>query len=277
LFVGGYTSPAFNALAREVRAAGGRVVLMSDNNWTGTLRQRTLDPLRHWLLLRRNYDGILVPGASGERIAASWGYGDDVIERGLYGADPALFTAGPPLVERRKAFLFVGQFIARKNVLGLADAFVRFAADHPDWSLSLCGNGAQKDEIPSHPQISVHGFVQPPQLSTLLRNVRCLVLPSLEEHWGLVVHEAALSGCALALSRTVGAAADLARPENALLFEPGDSAAIARALAQFAGWSDEQWAAAELSSRQLASAFGPNAFADGVERLAGQLGARSLS
>lgn len=274
LFTGGYGFPAFNALADEVRNAGGRVVLMSDNNWTGTPRQRVLDPLRHRLLLRHRHDAIFVPGASGVRVARSWGYPQETIQTGLYGADPTLFNGGPPLEDRPKTFLFVGQFIARKNVLGLVDAFARFAARRSDWSLRLCGSGPQNDQISKVPGLSVHGFVQPPQLAELLRGARCLVLPSLEEHWGLVVHEAALSGCALALTRTVGAASDLARPQNALLFAPGDTAALADALAQFAAWDDDRWATAERTSRQLAAAFGPAAFADGVLTLATKLGQR---
>lgn len=276
LFCGGYSLPAFNALARRVHQEGGRVILMSDNNWQGSLRQRTLDPLRHRLLFRSRFDGIFVPGASGERVAHSWGYRNGAVARGLYGADPTLFHWGPPLQERSRTFLFVGQFIARKNVLGLAEAFVRFADQFPDWSLSLCGAGVQENNIPRHPGIEVRGFVQPLQLAELLRQVRCLVLPSLEEHWGVVVHEAVLSGCALALSTTVGAADDLARNENAVLFPPGDTEAIARALADIAVWDDDRWTLAARVSRELAAAFGPEAFADGVDSLIPPLNGKVL-
>jgi glycosyltransferase involved in cell wall biosynthesis len=142
LFIGGYGIPAFNALADDVRRAGGHVVLMSDNNWTGTPRQKLLDPIRHRLLLRHRHDAIFVPGESGVRVARSWTYPQNAIQTGLYGADPQLFNGGPPLTQRPKRFLFVGQFVARKNVLGLAQAFIKFAAAHPDWSLSLCGSPA---------------------------------------------------------------------------------------------------------------------------------------
>ena len=271
LFMGGYSVPAFNALAAQVRAHGGRVVLMSDNNWQGTIRQWTLDSWRHRLFMRYRFDGVFVPGASGVRVARRWGYRDDVIATGLYGADPVLFRAGPPLAERSKTFLFVGQFIARKNVVGLAEAFVRFAEKFPDWSLSLCGSGIQRGEIPRHPRIDVHGFVQPAKLAELLQSVRCLVLPSLVEHWGLVVHEAALSGCALALTTTIGAADDLAGAENSVLFPPGNSMAIGRALSEIASWSDQRWRAAECLSLQRAQRFGPAVFAGGVNMLRDRL------
>lgn len=268
LFCGGYSTPAFNTLAKQVRKQGGSVILMSDNNWRGRLRQYTIDPVRHRLFFRSRFDGIFVPGISGIRLARSWGYKTERIAAKLYGADPALFNGGPPLAERPKTFLYVGQFIDRKNVLRLAEAFVSFAERNADWRLQLCGSGPLADRIPKHPRISVLGFVQPPQLAQLLRQVRCLVLPSYEEHWGLVVHEAALTGCALALSETVAAADDLARSENAVLFRPHNTAAIGRALATLAAWDVERWTQAEDASRRLAQAFGPAPFAESVSRLA---------
>ena len=266
LFQGGYHVPAFNALGREVRMAGGRAILMADNNWTNSLRQRIFDPLRHRLLFTRRFSGVLVPGASGVRWARRMGYAGPV-EMGMYGADPSLFFAGPPLERRPKRLFFVGQFVPRKNVLGLAEAFTCVASRFPDWTLVLCGSGEQHCAIPQHPQIVVEGFVQPAQLATKLRAARAFVLPSLEEHWGLVVHEAALSGAALVLSTAVGAAEDLAGPENSVIFSPGDSRALAHALATVMAWDDSRFAAAERASLDLAKAFSPDRFAAAVAEL----------
>jgi len=266
LFVGGYRTPAFNALARQVRRSGGAVVLMTDNNWQASITQRFIEPIRHRILYRHRFDGVFVPGRSGVRNATNWGYHVSQIAEGLYGSDPLLFNKGRPILERPKEFLFVGQFIERKNVLGLADAFVAFAKEHQDWGLTLCGSGKQLSDIPSHPRINVQGFVQPKQLSDLMGRSRCLVLPSLEEHWGIVVHEAALSGCALALSETVGAAEDLARPENAVTFTPGDHISLVGALSEIATWEKSQWQKANEISRSTASRFGPEVFADAVDR-----------
>lgn len=271
LLQGGYYLPAFRSLAEEVLENGGKVVLGSDNNWQGGLRQRFIDPLRHRLLLRRNFDGVMTPGAAGIRYSRAMGYGADCIAPGLYGADPALFNGGPPLVERPRTFLFVGQLIPRKNVIGAAAAFERAAGDLEGWNFEICGSGMQRAEIPRHPAIRVRDFVQPPQLAELMRQARCLVLPSLEEHWGVVVHEAALSGCALVLTDVVGAAPDLACGENAVLIPPGDDAAIERALREIASWSDARWVTAEATSRALGAEFGPHRFSTELRRLVARL------
>jgi glycosyltransferase involved in cell wall biosynthesis len=190
----------------------------------------------------------------------------------MYGADPALFHGGEPLHLRPKTILYVGRLAPIKNVVGLTQAFAAFAKDHPDWVLRICGSGGQRALLPDHAQIQVEDFVQPPQLAEIMREARCLVLPSLHEPWGVVVHEAALSGCALALSTAVGAADDLARPDNAVLFKPRSVAAIEGALRTIAGWDDQQWQRAEQTSRELAKQFGPERFADAVDRFIEILG-----
>jgi glycosyltransferase involved in cell wall biosynthesis len=266
LFQGGYHIPAFNALGRETRRAEGRIILMADNNWTNSLRQRVIDPLRHRLLFTRDFDGVLVPGASGVMWARKMGYTGPV-KTGMYGADPSLFRPGPRLAQRPKRLFFVGQFVERKNVLGLAKAFATVADSFKDWKLILCGSGEQRGAIPDHPQIIIEGFVQPEQLSAKLREARALVLPSCEEHWGMVVHEAALSGAALVLSSAIGAAEDLATSDNSVIFPPGDTRALAAALAEVMSWDDARLATAERVSLERARAFSPARFAAAVAEL----------
>lgn len=271
MFVGGYKIPAFNTLVRKCRDAGVPVVLMSDMNWQGNFRQRFLQPLRHRFLLRGYYSAVFVPGKAGVDFARHMGYAENVIRTGLYGGDKGVFSRGPDMESRSKTFLFVGQFIARKNVLGLIRAFHRFSNDHPEWTLRLCGSGPQKDEIEPHPRIFVENFVQPPELAKRFHDARAMILPSIEEHWSLVAIEAALSGCALGLTSVNGIALELATPENAVVYAPSSDAAIEDALRQFASWTEEQWQKAQEKSLDLAKDYGPQRFASEVEEFTRQL------
>ena len=97
-----------------------------------------------------------------------------------------------------------------------------------------------------------------------MRASRCLVLPSFREHWGLVVHEAALAGCALILSDQIGSARDLACPENALIFPAENIPLLVQAFEDIAAWGDDRWRKAEDASRKLAGKFGPEIFAASV-------------
>ncbi|MCP9234079.1 glycosyltransferase [Mesorhizobium sp. LMG 17147] len=265
-FQGGFHWPAFNSLGVRCRSGGGKVILQTDSNWQGTLRQHLLDPIRHRALLRRRFDGVFVPGIAGTKYAERMGYRSSTVLEGMYGADPVLFNGGASLNSRPKRFLFVGRLVQVKFVVALAKAFVDFAADNSEWSLQICGAGPLREQLPCHPRLDVSDFLQPAQLADVFRNARCLVLPSLYEPWGLVAHEAVLSGCALALSQVVGSAQDLATKSNSVLFRPGDVNAITDALRSIASWDTHHWQEAENASRSVATKFGPGPFADAVAR-----------
>lgn len=260
----GWGSPAFNHLGAEVKRRGGHVVGMSDANWRGDFRQRVLGRLGFGLRYRRSFDGMLVPGKQGRRLMRSFGFDDDDIYEGMYGADPSVFHGGASLDTRPPEFLYVGQFIERKNVLRLVRAFTRFVEIHPEWTLRLCGGGAQYDQIEPHPRIIKQSFKQTLELSDLYRNARFFVLPSHVEAWGLVVHEAALSGCALMLSDPIGSVDDLSNDKNSLRFDAADEEAILVAMLAAANMDGGQLAAAESESRRLASGFGPARFASEI-------------
>lgn len=262
-FQAGWSCPAFNALGDEVRAAGGKVCLLMDNNWRGNLRQ-WFGGVWFRLATKRKFVAVMVPGRSGRRLARWYGFAQEEIFEGLYGADPAVFFDGPPLAERPKRILFVGQYIERKDCLGLATAFAAVADQLPAWELYLYGNGAMRDKIPSHPRIRVHGFVQPTKLGALYRSARIFALPSLSEAWGLVVHEAALSGCQLLLSDTIGSRHDFATQKNAAEFSAGNRAALAQVLLQLAAADDHALTQAQAESRARAATHGPAVFADRV-------------
>jgi glycosyltransferase involved in cell wall biosynthesis len=267
-FQSGWAYPAFNSLGDEVRAAGGKVCLLMDNNWRGDLRQILGAP---WFRLfqRRKFSAVLVPGKSGRRLARWYGMPDEKIFEGMYGADPQLFFNGPPLSERPKRIIFVGQYIKRKGCVPLARAFASAAERLPGWELWMYGSGPLQSAIPPHPAIKVMGFVQPEQLGVLYRGARIFALPSFAEAWGLVVHEAALSGCQLLLSSTVGSAPDFAMPANARTFRPGDEIGLASAMVQLAETAELQ--EAQSASVGAARSHGPSVFARQVHAIVRQL------
>ena len=269
-FQAGWACQSFNALGDEVRAAGGKVCLQMDSNWRGDLRQ-WLGGLWFRLARKRKFSAVLVAGISGRRVARWYGFTDEEIFEGLLGADPAVFFDGPPLATRPKRILFVGQYIERKDCVGLAKAFASVAAQLPEWELHLYGSGPLQDKIPAYPRIRVHGFVQPAELGALYRSSRIFALPSYSEAWGLVVHEATLSGCQLLLSATIGSRYDFATEKNAAEFPAGDCDALAQAILQLATSDDDSLARAQAESRALSATHGPAVFANRVAAIVSKL------
>lgn len=220
LMVSGWATPCFNRWRDEVRRAGCRVIVSVDNNYELTFKQ-VLKAVRFRLLLKNKYDGFFVPGVSGECLLRLYGVRKDDIYRGLYAADSSIFYDGQTLTYRPKRILFVGRFNQRKNIVPFCEEFLKIPESvRKGWELEICGCGILKNQIPDHTAIRVHDFVQPVELSGIYRDARFFALPSKEEHWGLVVHEAALSGCGLLLSNRVGAAKDFVDEENGVLFDP---------------------------------------------------------
>lgn len=257
--VSGWHEPICLAAARAAKTRGSWTATMIDNRWTGSARQ-VARAAWHRLFRSQLFDAAWVPGRAGARTAEALGFPRESIYEGLYGADPTIYTAGPPLDARPKRFLYVGQFIERKNVVNLTNAFVRFSEMHPDWELVMHGIGPDRERLAEHPRIVVHQFANPHVIASAMQNARFLVLPSHEEHWGVVVHEACLAGCGLILSQAIGAAEDLATAENCITIVGQGSDSIASALSRAANLSDSQLGTASRVSLTRGARFGPRAF-----------------
>ncbi|WP_165498842.1 glycosyltransferase [Chlorobium sp. N1] len=258
----GWNRTAFSSLGREVKRAGGLVIGLSDANWRADYRQLVLGPIAFRLLYKSHFDGMIVPGSQGTRLMKYFGVDKLCIREGMYGADSSIFKSGPPLNERSKTILYVGQFIERKNVLRLVDAFLKFVDKYPEWKLHLVGSGSLKNKIPKSEGVVVEDFVQPEKLARYYQDAKFFVLPSLVEAWGLVVHEATLCGCGLLLSNAVGSAPDLSNDVNSVKFDPRDTLSIQHAFDVMASMDEVRLSAVELESYRLSCRFGPDRFAE---------------
>lgn len=264
LVVSGWYIPAFNLLAERVRANGGKVIAMNDGNFVFSMKE-ILRTIRFRLLLKRKFDAFFVPGRAGIRLMRFYGVPRDKIFTGMYTADSTIFYDGLPLGERAKRIVYVGRFNQRKNVLRMCDAFLKAGGDKLGWTLALYGNGELKEAIPKAPSIEIHDFVQPEQLGEVYRNARCFVLASLEEHWGVVVHEAALSGCFLLVSRCVGAAEDFVGKRNGILFNPLSVGALTRSFEKVFSMDDNYLKKAQEESLQMGGLTGLKSFVTGIK------------
>jgi glycosyltransferase involved in cell wall biosynthesis len=251
----GWAYANFCALAREVKSHGGTVVCMVDNTRKRNLRQAIGKHVFRWVY-RPYIDGVLVPGESGKELMAYFGMPDASVHAGMYGADPEIFQPGPPLMERQYDFLFAGQFIARKGIAGLSRAVRELRADAREFKIAAIGDGPMREDLESA-AIKIHPFAGAEGVASLMRDARFLVLPSTEDHWGVVVHEAALSGCGLILSRGVGSRMDLLTPRNGFVCRAGRPGQAMRQALN----ADEEWlVSCYKESLALARSFGPESW-----------------
>jgi glycosyltransferase involved in cell wall biosynthesis len=252
----------FSALAKAVREKGGKTICMIDNNRKRTVRQAVGGAVFRFVLREhRNIDAVFVPGIDGGRLMGQFGFSERKIRKGLYGADPEIFRPGPPLDQRPRDFLFVGQLIERKGIVTLLQAVEKLRAESINCGLAALGSGPMEAAVRSA-GIPVLGFCPPDLVAEEMRKTKFLVLPSYEEHWGVVVHEAALSGCGLILSDAIGSRHDLLTAENGFLCKVRDSASLACAMRFALSLKNAELDRCRRVSVDVAADFGPERFAE---------------
>ena len=253
-FQSGWSITAFNKLGTEVKQNGGKLICISDNSWKNTPRQ-WLAALFSRLYYRKHFDAVWVPGISGMQLMKFYGMPENRIYQGLYSADSKIFFHRDSIEKRAKKFIFVGQLIKRKGVNLLVRAFTKFTRQYPDWKLHIIGSGMLSDRLPKIDNIVYEGFKETRCVAEALRNSRFLILPSHEEHWGLVVHEAALCGCGLIVSDAVGSSLDLVGANNGIVFPNNSTNGLYKAMVRAASFNNKELQLISRESKDKALKF----------------------
>jgi glycosyltransferase involved in cell wall biosynthesis len=147
-----------------------------------------------------------------------------------YGAAPDVFFPSTGINAAEFRILFAGQVSLRKNVCTLLRALEKLR--RPDWRLDVFGNvgGEAKGVFARYRGITpltLHGSVGQRRLAHEMRRSSVLVLPSLEEGFGLVVVQALACGTPCVVSDAVGAKDLIEHRDNGSVFPVKSSEALA--------------------------------------------------
>ncbi|MET0560131.1 MAG: glycosyltransferase [Gaiellaceae bacterium] len=267
---GGIWSSPANIAALAARRRRGWAVVPWWGSFTRprpTWPRRLADPwVKHFM---RTADACLAYGTRQAR---------DLAEMGV---DPARTVLAPitPLAPERPPrreslrtgrdirFLFVGRLIERKGLEVLLRAF----AGYDGGELWIAGDGPLDEAVSraaaGDPRIRIFGHVGGEDLGDLYTNVDVLVVPSLYEAWGLVVHEGLAYGLPVITTDQVGAADDLIDPGvNGYVVAAGSEQATAEAMRAVGAWTDEQRAGAVKRSLDVLASCSFDRGADGFVR-----------
>ena len=227
----GWSVDAYRELARINKRRAVRILCM-DNQWKGSLRQY-LGVAVFRAHLRSLYDAAFVPGGRQARFASYMGFASDEIIEGHYACADTF--AQQAEAQSAPSFLFVGRLVPEKGLNELAAAWRAYTERNKDpWRLKICGTGPLSGVFAELPNTELMGFIQPSQLPGVMASSSALVLPSLQEPWGVVVMEATRSGLGLLLTTVCGAADYFLRDRlNGRLVPPGDVNALCEALEWF--------------------------------------------
>ncbi len=197
-----------------------------------------------WPMYFRLAQQVLAPSTAAREMLRSIGIPAQRIALTPYAVDNDRWSAQAALVDRAKVraawqvplaatvILFSAKLQPWKRPLDLLRAFAE--ANNPNSFLVYAGDGPLLEELKREArQLGVEdrvrflGFVNQSQLPSVYKSADLFVLPSEYEPFGVVVNEAMLCGCAIAVSDRVGAGPDLVHPENGFIFPCGDVQALA--------------------------------------------------
>lgn len=157
-----------------------------------------------------------------------------------YGADPDIFNTNGRQRPEHFKIVFAGQVGLRKATPTLFQALEKLK--RADWEVHFYGGTAPEAEkdvaaYSGRTPLTFHGAVSQRALAEGFRNASVLVLPSLEEGFGLVVPQALSCGLPCIVSDRVGAKDLVRHRENGSIFPCGDADALAGELA----WWEANW------------------------------------
>lgn len=275
IFLSGYERPSHFAAAVVARAWGKRVIVMLDSKYDDKPRKAWLEASKRVLMSPyhggfaagpRSADYLRRLGLEGREITL--GYDSVSLNR-----IRSLAAAYTPLPWHERPFLAVARYVPKKNLNFLLGAYAAFLASDPasPRRLVLCGGGpleatlrAESERLEIAHRVDFTGFVGQAEVARLLKGSLCLLLPSIEEQWGLVVNEALAFSLPIMASPAVGATDILLKDGcNGFLRAADDRAGWSEAMLRIS--SDETlWRQTAACSEEMSPLGDVSAFVQGV-------------
>jgi glycosyltransferase involved in cell wall biosynthesis len=236
-----------------------KVVCAIDNQWAGTLKQKIARFLGNLGVHKLFYDYAWVAGFDQYEFARMIGFKRSEIVFDYYSADLSKFQVldsnevRPPT----KKFLYVGRLTESKNIELLISAWTQFCKLNEDWSLTVVGRGPLSALV-ENAEVNWIEYLDPSKLAGVLVDHDVFILPSKDEHWGVVIHEAASAGLPIISSDACGAAKSFVISGfNGYSFKSGSLDDLLRVLLEVSSLSDTQLSEMSRGSKLLSTRITP--------------------
>lgn len=234
VFITGWVNNTIKQMADYFYKNKVKLVLLSDQPLKKNLRQRIGKNFIQPYL--NKFENVIVPGKAGYDLMLYYGVDKEKIRTGLYTATNNIFNEAIVLRDARtdypKVFLFDGQFIKRKGVEFLIKEYLDYLKLAKDpWELVMVGKGDLENIIPY--SIKNLGFIHQERLGEVYANAGCFILPSHEDHWGVVIHQAACAGLPLLISPYCGSHFELFKENiNGFFINPFEKGSLTQAMSK---------------------------------------------
>jgi glycosyltransferase involved in cell wall biosynthesis len=195
--------PQYMNLCKKLRKQNVYVISSMDNQWNSSFKQ-WIGVFTSKFFLKPSIDTFLVTGDRQANFARKLGY-DDVLY-GYAAADVDKFQVDRSGEDWPRSFLFIGRLIPIKGIDLLVRAYKKYRnLSKRPWDLKIVGTGPLRSLLDGVPGVKYFGFIQPKHIPSIMKESGCLVLSSLFENWGVVIHEACAAGLPVIASYNCGA------------------------------------------------------------------------
>jgi glycosyltransferase involved in cell wall biosynthesis len=289
---GGYNYLASWQSACWARVHGVPLLLWSESTSLDRRRgHRVVEFMKRGFL--RLCRAFVVPGTSSLQYLKALGISDERIFTAPNAVDSRLFAALAEEARREESqvrarlslplryFVYVGRLVRAKGVFDLVEAYARLDDEmRAQFGLVFVGDGADRSELMERASeitpgtIEFPGFVQREGLAEFYALADVLIFPTHSDTWGLVVNEAMSCGLPVIATSIAGCVADLLQDGwNGFVVPPRDPSQLAAAMARLAGDSRLRVKMGSRS-RERVEAYSPAAWAEGLVKVVGSVGAR---
>ena len=251
VYVSGWKNKKYLFLAKKYKLKGINVVLTMDNHWKKEIKQYFFTLFSRFFLLSR-FTHIWIPGQPQYEYAKKLGFKKNRIITGLYCANENLFkTINQSKFNRQ--FLFIGRLVEHKGLIILFNVINKLIEEKKlNFKFHFVGNGPLLNHIPKHPNIKHTQFINPIDLPNILKNAGIFILPSLYEAWGVVIHEAVLSGLPVITTYQTGASSEfIINNKNGFLYNAKNEKELKNIILSSVNMTESEYFKMSTNSKKL--------------------------
>jgi glycosyltransferase involved in cell wall biosynthesis len=251
--VSGWVDKEYLKVAKYLKNIDVKTVVCSDTQWKNEIKQ-TIGAFLYNCKIRSAFTHIMVAGPYQFEYARKLNFDKRQIIFGNLSANSDVFntTIEELNKEINRRILFVG--LLDKNKIGMLLEVWYELDDKNGWNLDLIGNGPLKKDESTDKSVSYLGYKSNIEIAELMKISGFMILPSLREQWGVVMHEAALSGLPILCSDTVGAIPlFMINGFNGFTFKMDDKKDLKKKIKEMMSLSDDQLYKMKVNSILLGS------------------------
>ena len=251
IVISGWLDLSYLAVALKYRTKGYKVICCMDTQYTNSFKQKLGSFIFNINTFRRLFfTNVWIPGFPQFEAAIRFGFNYSEIIFCLLSGDTNVFSNRSIVRTKTRKFLFVGRLEKVKGIDQLIDAWNHISKLYPDWELVVAGEGSLKSEIMQLKNVIHKGFLNPYEVSSIMNECDCLLLPSNYEPWGLVIHEAVLCGLPIICTENCGASSVfLIDKYNGFVIKEGQRDSLYDCMIKFINLGDDDFI--NFSSRSV--------------------------